>query len=200
MTEQELTTIADSLEITDDDEQALAELLAQSLQTTYSGVCQAEAKKQDANAEFNLTDAAVIAGLVASANSSAASIRLTFNADMRSKVFELGVSVQERASLISALTQWFTDKQEYKSLSITVTEIFKTQHQAVIDFYEKSGFDARFWFGGSLQCPICKGIAAGNPYTYDTARGIPSPVHINCGDILEAEILGPNKAPLWKGN
>jgi hypothetical protein len=190
--------------MTDADEKLLASVLGGVNAGTYERVAREELANLGQPFPFTLRNWEVRRELMKQARISAHSVRRTFNADLRSKAAQLRDKnpTQSKGELARSLQDWFTKRQEYKGKSVAITEAYKTQQKALLDFYQKSGLRARFFFGGSLKCPICSVIAQGNPHTLETAQATPTPIHVNCGDAWTAE-LEPGETPkfgqLWTG-
>jgi hypothetical protein len=187
------------------DEKLLAGVIAGTNKDTYEAVGRAELARWGQPAPFSLRDKGIARDMNKAARASAKSIRRTHNTDLRAAARNLRAAnpTQTKAQLSQSLQQWFTKRQEWKGKQIAITEAYRTQQRATLDFYQRSGLtEARFNFGGSLKCPICAAIATGNPHTLDDARATPTPVHVNCGDAWTADLpddTAPKWGTLWTG-
>jgi hypothetical protein len=191
--------------MTDADEKLLASVLGGVNQGTFERVAREELSRWGQPFPFTLRNWEVRRALMKDARATAHSIRRTFNRDLRAKARQLRAKnpTQSKGELARSLQEWFGKRQAYKGKSVAITEAYKTQQKALLQFYERSGLTtARFYFGGSLKCPICSLIAQGNPHTFQSAQATPTPIHVNCGDAWTAELDAgqrPAFGQLWTG-
>lgn len=126
----------------------------------------------------------------------------TYNSDLINAIYRI---IQEtptanRWVIAYRLQSWEAQRQGWKTGQIATTEAFVISNEAKMRFYEMNKVtEPEAWFGYSLQCEVCQGIAKKNPHTLAEAEAIGLP-HINCLDqwhIRGGEMV--DCADLWLG-
>ncbi len=121
-----------------------------------------------ANAGFSggvvkLTDPQILAALQEQSAATASGIMKTFEKDLLSFVHALPADT-DPSVVPSLVARWNLQRDIWKIPQIAITETAKARGAAQKEFVKRSGAKGTATFGGSLQCPVCQGIAAGNPY------------------------------------
>ena len=159
------------------DADSLAGVIYHAWVSTYEATLAAEATSAGAPAGIvRLADPEVLGRIQTQAEATAQGIFQTFARDVVRFVDRLpaDTSPAEVPRLIAA---WNLRRDVYKVTQIAITETAKAAGAAQKDFIARSGASGTANFGYSLQCPICQGTAAGNPYDLDdpTVGTIPHP-------------------------